>query len=92
MMSSENAFSPDNEAAIANEKVREDYGGESGRLTILIIAKDNVLSRASLLAQLDLEDKILVSEVSEVINGTQENPAGILSPATIVIQSIFYNN
>ncbi len=51
--SEEDAFTPDDDVSRANQKVRDEFGSQRGQLTVLIKAEDNVLSRGSLLAQLD---------------------------------------
>ncbi|MFP4143409.1 MAG: hypothetical protein ACLFSM_09110 [Thermoplasmata archaeon] len=53
----EEGFQPDTEIAEANSMINERYGEEGDRITVMFVAEDNVLSRQSLLAQLELENK-----------------------------------
>jgi predicted RND superfamily exporter protein len=86
----EDAFTPDDEVSQANRKVREEFGTNRGQLTVVLEAEDNILSRDSLLAQLDLEERALDSKAADLILPSPEDPDGISSPAEIIIQSIFY--
>ena len=88
--SEEDAFTPDDDVSKANQEVRDEFGSQRGQLTVLIKAEDKVLSRQSLLAQLELENRTLGSGVSDLIINGPDDPNGISSPAEIVVQSIFY--
>lgn len=88
--SEEDSFSPDNEVSRANNRVQEGYGNSSEQISVLL-ESENVLSRESLNAQLDLEERISDSDVAEIIKPRPENPSGIQHPAKVVIQSLFYS-
>ena len=88
--SDEDSFAPEDEVSRANIEVREEFGSQRGQLTVLIRSDGNVLSRESLLAQLDLMERALNSSVSDLIVTMPEDPDGFSSPAEIVVQSIFY--
>jgi hypothetical protein len=88
--SEEDAFTPDDEVSKANQEVRDEFGSQRGQLTVLIESDDNVLSKESLLAQLDLEERTLNTSVADLIVTTPDDPDGISSPADIIVQSIFF--
>lgn len=88
--SEEDAFTPDDEVSRANREVQDEFGSQRGQLTVLIRSDDNVLSRNSLLAQLELGSRAANSSVSDLIVPTPDDPNGISSPAEIIVQSIFY--
>ncbi|MGA1866854.1 MAG: MMPL family transporter, partial [Thermoplasmatota archaeon] len=91
MGSDEEAFALNDEVSQAYRRVQEDYGSQFGQLTILFRSDDNVLSLESLNAMLDLEEAVKGSDVLDIIIPSPDNPDGILSPAELVIQSIYYN-
>ncbi|MFW6196938.1 MAG: hypothetical protein ACOC5D_06365, partial [Thermoplasmatota archaeon] len=92
MESGEDDFQPDTEIAEANNMINEKYGEEQNRITIVTVADDNVLSRESLVTQLDMEAAVLNSDtVTEIIKSTSQNPNGISSPAKLIAQSKFVN-
>lgn len=86
----EDAFTPDDEVSQANQRVREEFGSQRGQLTVVLESEDNILSRDSLLAQLELEERVLDSKAADLIVTSPEDPDGISSPAEVVVQSIFY--
>ncbi len=91
--SEDDSFAPEDEVSRANQRVRDDYGSQRGQLTVLIKAKgsgNNILTRESLLTMIDLEEKVLGSDIRQQVVASPENPDGVTSPAEIVIQSIFY--
>jgi hypothetical protein len=90
--SEEDAFTPDDEVSQANQEVKDEFGSQRGQLTVLIKSENNVLSRESLLAQLDLESGAIDSGVSDLIVTTADDPNGIFSSAEVIVQSIFYTN
>ncbi|MGA1819722.1 MAG: efflux RND transporter permease subunit [Thermoplasmatota archaeon] len=89
--SDEGSFAPNDEISRANQRVQDEYGGESGQITVLFRSEGNVLSPTSLSAMLDLEERIQGSGIEDILLSTPENPDGMLSPADIVVASIFYN-
>jgi len=86
----EDAFTPDDEVSQANVEVREEFGSQRGQITVVLESDENILSLDSLLAQIELERRVLNSSASDLIVPSPEDPDGITSPAEIVIQSIFY--
>ncbi|MGA1793729.1 MAG: efflux RND transporter permease subunit [Thermoplasmatota archaeon] len=89
--SDEGSFAPNDEISKANQRVQDEYGGTSGQVTVLFRSDGNVLSYTSLNAMLDLEENMDGSGIEEVLFSSPENPAGIISPADIVVASIFFN-
>ena len=72
--SEEDAFTPDDEVSRANREVQDEFGSQRGQLTVLIRSDDNVLSRNSLLAQLELGSRAANSSVSDLIVPTPDDP------------------
>ncbi|MBN1539806.1 MAG: MMPL family transporter [Candidatus Thermoplasmatota archaeon] len=91
MGSDEEAFALNDEVSQADRRVREEYGSQSGQLTVLFRSDENVLNPGPLNAMLDLEEAVKRSDVQDMIIPSPNDPDGILSPAEIVIQSIYYN-
>ena len=90
MDSGENDFLPDTEVAKANQIISEKYGSQHNLITVITLATTNVLNQSSLLAQLDLENRINNAEtVSAIIQNTSENPSGFSSPARLLAQAHF---
>jgi len=89
MDSGEDDFRPDTEVARANQLVSETYGDQRNQVTVITVAS-NVLSRQSLLRQLELEQHIHSSEaITMVIAPSPDNPAGVSSPARLLAQAHF---
>ncbi|MBN1390822.1 MAG: RND family transporter [Candidatus Thermoplasmatota archaeon] len=91
MGSDEGSFAPDNEISRADQRVREEYGSQSGQLIVLFRSDGNVLSPGSLNAMLDLEEAIQGSDITDIVIKTLDTPDGVTSPADIIIRSIYYN-
>ncbi len=86
----EDDFQPDTKVALANRMINERYGSEEGQLSVIFIADENVLNRGSLMAQLEMGEKISNSPgASSLISGSPENPGGISSPARLIAQTRF---
>lgn len=89
MDSGENDFQPDSEVAVANQKISENYGSQANQISVIFISEGNVLDKESLISQLNLEEEILNSDVTEIIDPTSQNPSGISSPAKLIAQGGF---
>jgi len=89
--SDEGSFAPDDEISRANQRVQDEYGSQTGQINILFESENNVLDREVLNAMLDFEEDVLSSNASSLFLSTPDTPKGIISPADIVVQSIFYN-
>lgn len=87
---SEDSFSPDDEVSRANLEVQDEFGNERARISVYMESRENILSLSNLLAQLELEDRITDSNITDIIVPTPDAPSGISSPAEVVVQSIFY--
>jgi len=89
MDSGENDFQPDTETARANQRISEQYGDQHSQITVITVA-DNVLSRQTLLRQLELEQQIRATgSVDSIITNTSDAPAGVSSPARLIAQAQF---
>lgn len=89
--SSEDSFSPDDEVSRANIRVQDEYGTERGRITVYMESDGNLLSREDLLSQITIGERILGSNLTDIITPTPDSPSGFSSPAEIIVQSIFFN-
>jgi predicted RND superfamily exporter protein len=89
--SDEGSFATQDEISRANQRVQDEYGTQTGQISVLFRSNDNILSKDSLHAMVDLESSIKSSDMTDAIVTTPEDPNGILSVAEIVIQSIFYS-
>lgn len=87
----EGSFAPDDEISLANQRVQDEYGSQTGQINVLFGSNGNILDRDVLNAMLDFEKEALSSNGSSLFLSTPENPNGIISPAEIVVQTIFYN-
>lgn len=83
----EEGFQPDTEIAEANSMINERYGEEGDRITVMFVAEDNVLSRQSLLAQLELENKTQGQE--KIISIMKEDTNAISSPGRLIATAAF---
>jgi len=83
-------FNPETEEGRAAQTISEEYGAEGVISTILFVDEENVLSRESLHAMIDLEEAVIASPHIDGLVGTPEMPSGIMSVAEIVIQSAFF--
>ncbi len=83
-------FQPDTEIAEANSMIRDEYGEEGRRVTVISDASGNVLSLHNLLMQVDLEDDLNESDIAEDrLRKTSEAPYGVSSPARLIAQARF---
>ncbi len=90
MNASEGDFQPDTEIAKANSMIRDEYGSEHNRVSLVSVADGNVLERDSLLMLVDLEEKINESEtISPALSKTADAPTGVSSPARLIGQASF---
>jgi len=87
--SSEDDFQPNTEVALADSMVREEYGGQSESVTFILISENNSISLENLLIQLELERRILSSEVVEILETSPQDPLGVSAPANLIAQGIF---
>jgi len=88
--SSEHDFAPDNEVAVANDKIMEEYGQQADSFTAVLVSEENVLARESMISMLELEEELMGSDVAKAIERTPDNPTGITSPANIIAQSAYF--
>lgn len=86
----ENAFTPDDEVSRANTLVNEEFGSSIGRISILIKADTNVLDPGSILAQIDISEGIFSSEAERALFYPPDGTSPVLSPASVLVQSLFY--
>ncbi len=92
MAPGEDDFQPDTDIALANSMINEEYGREGEQIVVISVARDNVLTRDSLIRQLELEERISRSEIiSSVIERSPQNPSGISSSARLISTAAFIN-
>ncbi|MDG6220188.1 MAG: MMPL family transporter [Candidatus Thermoplasmatota archaeon] len=86
----EESFIPENDIAIANARVRDNYGSQINSALVLFLSENNILSQDVLLTQLGLEERILDSGIREELVSTPTAPNGISSPATTIAQAAMF--
>ncbi|MFO8109938.1 MAG: MMPL family transporter [Thermoplasmata archaeon] len=92
MAPGEDDFQPDTEIASANSMINQEYGREGEQIVVIFVARDNVLRRDSLITQLELEQRIGMSDtVTSVIEADPQNPSGVSSPARLIATAAFIN-
>lgn len=90
MTPGEDDFQPDTEIALANAMINREYGREGNQILVIFDSSDNVLSRGSLITQIELEREILNSPVtSPVLETGPQAPNGLSSPARLVATAEF---
>ncbi len=87
--SNEEDFFPTSEVAAASTRADSFFGAQGQSVTIVCTDDENILSRASLTAQLLLEQSILESGATGIIASSFQSPWGIQSIATLIAQSRF---